>query len=113
MDKQHLTLEEATTFFSELYGGEHHIPNYKIFEFGYGWMVKDYTSSWGTFDYNTLTRFVLMCHDKCIRGEIRPHTFKEMKIIIHKRQGREGVFSVRHPTIEMAINSWKAPLTTL
>ncbi len=106
IEKEHLTKEEATQFFSELYGGEHHIPNYKLHEFGYGWMVKDYTMGWATFDYSVLTRFVLMCHDKCIRGEIRPHTFKEMKIIIHKRQNRDGKFTERHPTIETAIESF-------
>lgn len=107
VDTRHLTKEEATAFFSELYGGEHHIPNYKIFEFGSGWMVRDYTSVWSTFDFNSLTKFVLMCHDKCIRGEIRPHTFIEIKVIIHKRQDREGGFSTRHPTIETAIEKFR------
>lgn len=103
-----MTKEQAIEFFSELYGGEHHIPNCKVFEFGDGWMVKDYTMGWATFDFNVLTKFVFMCHDKCIRGEIRPHTFKEMKVIIWQREGREGKFSRRHPDIHTAIQNYDA-----
>lgn len=100
---EQLTKQDAIIFFASLYGGEHHIPGYKVYEFGNGWMVKDHTSCWATFDFNTLTKFVLMCHDKCIRGEIRPHTFDRIKVIIHKRQGREGSMFTRHPDINEVI----------
>jgi len=100
---KYLTLEEATDFFSELYFGEHHLPS-KIKNWGNGFLVEDFAGM-ATFDFSGLSRFVVMCHDKCIRGEIRPSSPRSMKVIIHKRQGREGGMSERHPTIETAIDN--------
>lgn len=97
----HLTKEEATAFFSELYYGEHHLPS-KVKEFGYGFVVEDFAGM-ATFDSSTLTRLVIMAHDQCIRAEIRPSNPRTMKICIWKRQGREGEMSLRHPTLEQAI----------
>jgi hypothetical protein len=102
-EKVNLTLEEAKNFFSELYYGEHHIPG-KIKEWGSGFCVEDFAGM-ATFDYNMLTRFVIACHDNCIRGEIRPSNPRSMKVIIHKRQGRAGDFGKRHPSIEDAIEA--------
>lgn len=101
--RKELTIEEATDFFSEFYRGEHHLPS-KIKEWGSGFSVEDFVGM-STFDFSGLTRFVVMCHDKCIRGEIRPSSPRTMKVIIHKRQGREGGMSYRHPTIELAIET--------
>lgn len=102
-EDKHLTKEEAVSFFSELYRGEHHLPS-KIKDWGFGWCVEDFAGM-ATFDYTNLTRFVVMCHDKCIRGEIRPSSPKSMKVCIWKRQGRDGSISSRHPTIETAIET--------
>ena len=104
----HLTLEEATEFFSEFYSGEHHIPG-KVKEFGYGWQVNHDRGDLATYDYNQLTRLVFMAHEKCIRVSIMASSPRHIKIAIWKRQ-REGGMSERHPTLEQAINSWKAPL---
>lgn len=98
IQRKHLTLEQATDFFAELYFGEHHIPS-KIKQWGSGYCVEDFAGM-STFDFSVLSRFVVMCHDKCIRGEIRPSSPKSMKVIIHLRQGREGDISERHPTLE-------------
>jgi len=106
-EKKHLTKEEAISFFSELYYGEHHIPGYKVKEWGNGWCVEDFAGM-STFDWNNLTRFVLMCHEKCIRGEIRPSSPRSMKVIIHQRQGRDCGFTTKHPTIETAIESFNS-----
>lgn len=99
--REYLTMDEAKEFFAELYYGDHHLPS-KIKEWGYGFLVEDYAGM-ATFDFSGLTRFVLMCHEKCIRGEIKPSSPKSMKVIIHKRFTREGDVSLRHPTIEEAI----------
>jgi hypothetical protein len=101
-----LTLEEATDFFSELYHGEHHIPGLKVHEWGDGWCVKHDRGGLSTFDYNELTRLVLMGHDKCYRVDIYPLSPRHLRIAIWKRYGREGGFSSRHPTIEQAIESY-------
>jgi hypothetical protein len=99
--RQRLTKEEATSFFSELYRGEHHLPS-KVKEWGEGFCVEDFAGM-ATFDFYNLTDFVIMCHDKCIRGEIRPSSPRSMKVCIWKRQGREGSMSLRHPTLEQSI----------
>lgn len=106
MERQHLTLEEATAFFSEYYGGEHHIPNYKVDNEGLGFSVTHDCGNIATFDVNGLTRLVLMAHEKCIRVSISPQNKYAFKIYIFKRFGTEGSIDERHPTIEMAIESY-------
>ncbi len=101
LERIHLTRDEATAFFAKLYHGEHHLPS-KIKEFGDGFLVEDFAGM-ATFDYTQLTRFVIMCHDSCIRGEIRPSSPRSMKVIIWKRQSREGSMCTRHPSLEDAI----------
>lgn len=102
----HLTKEEATEFFSEFYYGEHHIPKHQVFEFGYGWMVRHDRGDLSTFDYNQLTRLVIMAHDKCIRVSIMPLSKAALQICIWKRE-REGSMSERHPTLEQAIEKFR------
>lgn len=97
--------KEAELFFSELYFGKHHIPS-KITPFGEGWCV----NHWGdlsTFDFDTLTRLVLLAHDYCIRASIEQSGPRMVKIIIWKREGREGSISSRHPTIEEVFLKWR------
>lgn len=103
----HLTKAEATQFFSDFYGGEHHIPNCKINDCGYGFSVQ-HSDCLSTFDFHNLTKFVIMCHDRCIRGEVSTSRPGYLKIAIWKRQGREGNISMRHPTIESQIERIRA-----
>ena len=108
MSDKHLTLEEATAFFSELYYGEHHIPGYKVHEFGHGFCVKHSHGGLATFDSNYLTRLVLMAHDKCIRVDVSPISFCYLRIAIWKRQNRDGNWSEKHPTIETALKEFRS-----
>lgn len=101
----HLTPEEAKAFFSEFYFGDHHIPG-KIKEFGYGFMVNHDRGDLSTYDYDQLTRLVLMAHDKCYRVSVMPSSPRHVKIAIWKRQSREGGMSVRHPDIHHAIDQF-------
>lgn len=107
---EHLTKEEATAFFAEVYGGEHHIPDYKVREWGFGWCVHHY-GELSTFDYSKLTTLVLMAHEKCIRVSIGPHAFKTIRIAIWKRK-REGGYSERHPDIDTAIQGYEKHKST-
>lgn len=86
-----MTHEEAVAFFSALYGALHRIPGsrYKgenVRPWGSGsWQV----AHWGdlsTYDFDTLTRLVLLAHDRCISPRARTDS-------IH----------THHPTIEQAI----------
>lgn len=91
--------EEATKFFSDYYGGEHHFPN-ELQKFGYGWMMRDNRGDLATFDFTQLTLLVVMAHDRCIRVSIMPHTANMIKISIHKRDREAKSMSERHPTLE-------------
>lgn len=97
-----LSLQEATEFFADLYCGEHHIPNYKVERFGRnGWSITDNVGI-STYDYDRLTKLVVMAHDRCMRAEILPYGVKKYKIAIWKRN-REGSLSFAHSTMEEAI----------
>jgi hypothetical protein len=95
-----MTQQEATDFFSDLFGGEHHLPS-PVKEHGMGWCVT-FRNDFATYDFNTMTRFVIMCHDKCVRGEVQP-AGPMLKLAIHKRTTREWKMNERHPTIEQAV----------
>jgi hypothetical protein len=59
-----------------------------------------------TFDFDKLTRAVLVAHDEAIRIDIEPHGRGYFKVWMHPR-GREGGMSERHPTIEQAIAAFR------
>lgn len=103
-DNAPMTIEEARAFFSKFYRGEHHIPGYKPKSCGYGWMVNHDRGTLATFDFNELTRLVVMAHDNCYRLEVAPKSKTVLEICIWKRQ-REGGMSERHPELEAHIES--------
>lgn len=103
---EEMTIEQATEFFSQFYGGEHHIPDWKPKRYGYGWSVNHDRGSLATFDFNELTRLVIMAHDACIRVEVAAVRNGIIRIAIWKRV-REGNISLRHPTLEHAIDSFR------
>lgn len=96
-----MSSDEAKQFFGWFYHGEHHIPS-TIKPFGSGWVVIHNRGDLATFDFNGLTRLVLMAHAKQIRVSIMPYNFNSFKIAIWQRK-LEGAFDERHPTIETAI----------
>lgn len=101
--RKELTHQEAIDFFSEFYGGEHHIPGYEVKANGpFCWTVNHNRGGLSTFDFNHLTRLVVMAHDKCIRVDLIPIRNGIMQISISNRK-REGSIWERHPTIEEAI----------
>lgn len=61
-----------------------------------------------TWDVNGLTRLVIGAHDECIRVEIEPHGFGYLRISMWPRSGREGKMGERHPTMEQAIEQYRA-----
>lgn len=101
MDK--LTLQEATDFFAEFFGGEHHISN-PIKPCGAGFSTTTSTDM-ATFDGSRLTRLVIMAHDKCYRASVNPVRNNILQIEIWKRDGREGDIVFRHPTMEKAVET--------
>lgn len=94
--------EEAEKFFDDFYLGRHHWPD-KLKECGYGWSMRHY-SGVATYDFNQLTRLVVMAHDRCIRVEIQPKHFNYLTITLHKRKRDSENMFERHPTMEGAIH---------
>lgn len=70
-----------------------------------------------TYDYDGLTRAVVMAHDRMIRVEFLPSPAGKMKLGLSKRSSRDGAMSLRHPTLEEAIATTRAihpqPVLTL
>ena len=68
-------------------------------------IVINCTYNAATFDFSGLTEAVIMAHDRCIRFAIEPCNQRALKLLFHKRSGREGGVSERHPTLEQTIES--------
>lgn len=95
-------------FLSQLFLGWHHIHG-KLHEWGDGIKLNtSQTGSFATFDFDGLTRAVVMAHDRMIRLEISPSGPGMLGLICHKRHCREGRVYERHPTIEEAIKRIRA-----
>lgn len=78
-------------------------------DWGYGVRFTIRCGSLSTFDFNHLTRLVVMAHDECIRVSVEPRSFAYLAIVMHQREAREGAMHSRHPTIETAIENFRAP----
>ncbi|MCP5002534.1 MAG: hypothetical protein GY941_01080 [Planctomycetes bacterium] len=95
---------ECADFFAYLVGGWHHVMG-KLKKCGTGVLFNSRNYGWATFDFNHLTRAVVLAHDRMIRFEIRPSAPGMLQFVIHKRHTREGNMAKRHPTIEDAIKA--------
>lgn len=81
---------------SEWVGGPHHLP--KVHEFGTGVAI-NYYGDLSTFDFDRLTRLVILAHQKLIRVEIASSGPGMVKIICHRRR-ETGPTSKRHATLD-------------
>lgn len=86
----------------DLVRGEHHLIG-KVTECGRGIHFGMRCRSLATYDFDDLTRLVVMAHDRMIRVEIVPTGFGTIGIDLHKRHTRDGEMFKRHPTIEDSI----------
>lgn len=92
-----------------LVGGAHHLMG-TVKKFGRGVEINTTNHGWCTYDFNLLTRAVVLSHDRMIRLEIQPSGPGRLKIVLSKRHTREGDMSTRIPTIEdhiVAIREWE------
>jgi hypothetical protein len=81
--------------------GAHHVPIVK--PFGTGIKVSVYSCRLSTYDFDQLTRLVLLAHDRCVRVELANGGPSRTGVILHRRHAREGCISQQHPTIEKAL----------
>jgi len=86
----------------EVFHGEHHAPE-RIYAFGRGIKCNAENHRLSTFDFDYLTRLVVLAHDACVRVEIVSTRPGRVGLVLHKRAGRTGSSYDRHPTIEEAI----------
>lgn len=94
---------ECAEMLADLFFGWHHVQG-EIKQLGSGIKLNTSASNWAaTFDYDGLTRAVVMAHDRMIRFEFRPSGSRLMQLVLHKRHTREGAMHERHPTLEEAI----------
>jgi hypothetical protein len=57
-----------------------------------------------TWDFNRLTRLVILCHDQCIRLSIEGANIHYLRLFFHTRKrGDDLLICKRHPTIEEQI----------
>ena len=56
-----------------------------------------------TWDFNTLTVLVVLCHDRMIRMDVDGIGPRLTQLMFHQRKSREGDSSQKHPTMEQAI----------
>ncbi len=96
----------AQLVLNAVYRGAHHVPDSLKKEPKF-WALSD-ARDFATYDFDLLTRFVFACHDLCVRGSIAPSGPGRIKIVIHDRTGRSGQMYDRHPTIEAAIENYRA-----
>lgn len=96
----------ALEFFDEFFLGRHHIPGRgisRIRTWGTGYCINYRPGNLSTFDFDGLTRLVLIAHRDMIRAEITGSGPGMVRLAIWKRKGRKGRMFERHPTIEQAI----------
>lgn len=98
---------ECYVMLADLFLGFHHVHG-KLHEWGEGIKLNTLQAgSFATFDFDGLTRAVLLAHDRCIRLEIAPSGPGMLGIILQKRHSRDGRMYEKHPTIEQAIERFK------
>lgn len=86
----------------KVFHGEHHAPD-RIHPFGRGIKCSAESHRLSTFDFDYLTRLVVLAHDACVRVEIVSSAPGRIGLVLHKRASRSGDMFERHPTIEEAI----------
>lgn len=86
---------------SKVFSGVHNIPwtKKRLVPWGDGWSCNIHRNL-STYDNDSLTRLVVLCHDACIRLEISPSGPGLLRLSFWQRDGRDGRLYARHPTLE-------------
>ena len=53
-----------------------------------------------TWDFNLLTKLVVLAHDEMLRVEVNPRHYRWLELVFHQRKSRDGSTMERMPTIE-------------
>ena len=105
--------ERVANLLDRLFAGIYHIGREcRKADFSREWAVAVTVndSRFATWDFDLLTKLVILCHDMCIRCEVQAVSpWGYIRLCFHPRE-REGCISQRHPTIEEAIERTRRPL---
>jgi hypothetical protein len=94
---------ECAKMLADLFYGFHHVMG-KIKPDRAGIKIGVPEGNWAmSYDYDGLTRAIVMAHDRSIRFRISPAGVDQLKLHFEKRHKREGEMTESHPTIETAI----------
>lgn len=104
LTKATMTADQRACFdlLCKVFHGEHHAPE-RIYAFGRGIKCHAESHRLSTFDFDYLTRLVVLAHDACVRVEVVSSGPGRIGLVLHKRAGRTGSSYERHPTMEEAI----------
>lgn len=99
---------ECYQMLADLFFGFHHVHG-KIHPAGDRGIQLNthHVHSLATYDFDGLTRAVLLAHERMIRFSIVPSVPGMLGLMLHKRHAREGSMYERHPTIEEAIEAFR------
>lgn len=89
--------------FARVVCGFHHVCG-EFKPCGLGVKIHHSGGGFATWDYNVLTRLVVIAHDEMVRVELIPSGPGRLGFAMWKRHTREGGMAKRHPTIEDAIS---------
>jgi hypothetical protein len=93
---------ECALMFARVVGGFHHVCG-EFKACGSGVRIHDHPTRWATFDFDRLTRLVVLAHDEMIRVELAPSGPGRVGFSLWKRHTRTGRVMERHPTIHDAV----------
>ncbi len=107
--------ERVAEILGELYYGLYHLQTRTLERVNWSnsmWIEIVLDRDMATYDGDTLTRLVILCHELLVRCEIEGAAPRRLRLIFHKRHNREGgQMMFRHPTIETAVERVRASLS--
>lgn len=77
------------------------------------WMAFCHYGELATFDFDLLTRFVVLCHDRQLRGAIEGRSYHYLQLSFTARPKRDGQRYERHPTLEDNVAAIRSSYTEI
>lgn len=100
---------ECTRFVADLFRGFHHVHGtFKPCGSGVEINIRNGSNTFASYDFDGLTRAVVMAHDRCVRFAIEPSGPGMLRLLAHKRHMRDGAMHERHPTLEEHVAKLRA-----
>lgn len=106
MSDRIMTKDFARWFLALYFRGEHHIPG-PIKEWGAGFAVS-MTNEVATWDFDGMTRLVVMAHDNHVRASLVPKGMSRTYLVIHPRPRGNGASD--HPKLDWNVDRIRGQL---